>query len=116
LGFRRQSSTSQKTQSIIINGENQIFVSIASLWEMAIKINLQKLRLQKSLSQIIQILPEMEILVLNLHPNHILQVEKLDNFHRDPFDRLIIAQAIVENYTIISSDEQFLNYPVKLLV
>jgi PIN domain nuclease of toxin-antitoxin system len=105
---------SVNAKKMLTNGDNFIFISVASLWEMAIKINLGKLELSQPLSEIIRRLPELEIDVLTIHPNHVLEVEKLLLYHRDPFDRIIIAQAIGENMEIISSDEQFPQYPVNV--
>jgi PIN domain nuclease of toxin-antitoxin system len=105
---------SAMAKELLMNGDNFIFISVASLWEMAIKINLGKLELSQPLSEIIRRLPELEIDVLTIHPNHVLEVEKLLLYHRDPFDRIIIAQAIRENMEIIRSDEQFPQYPVNV--
>ena len=103
---------SAKASNLITNGDNTLWVSIASLWEMAIKLSINKLELTQPLDEIIRRLPEMEVSILTVQPEHVLVVEKLPLFHRDPFDRIIIAQAIVEKFEIISSDEQFPFYPV----
>jgi PIN domain nuclease of toxin-antitoxin system len=103
---------SPKVQNLLLDGNNSLVVSIASLWEMAIKINLNKLQLAHSLTEIIHRLPEIEISILPILTNHILELEKLDLHHRDPFDRIIIAQAIAENLEIISCDEEFAKYPI----
>ena len=103
---------SAKATKLITDGDNSLWVSIASVWEMAIKSSIKKLELTQTLEDIIKRLPEMEISLLPIQPDHILVVEKLPLLHRDPFDRIIIAQAIVEKLEIISSDEQFSLYPV----
>lgn len=105
---------SPKATALITDGTNSLRVSIASLWEMAIKSSIKKLELTQPLHEIIRRLPEMDISILAINPDHVLEVEKLPLLHRDPFDRIIIAQAIVEKHEIISSDEQFATYPIIL--
>ena len=106
------SRLSDKAGKLMTNGANTLWVSTASLWEIAIKASIKKLELAQPLYEIIRRLPEVDIFVLTIEPAHILAVEKLALFHRDPFDRIIIAQAIVENFEIISSDRLFNEYPV----
>ena len=94
---------------------NECYVSIASLWELSIKISSGKLDLQiefKDLENTIDIL-SLKLLPVNIM--HINEVFKLDFHHRDPFDRMIIAQSITENLTVISVDKNFSLYPIKLL-
>ena len=93
---------------------NILWISIASLWEIAIKVNIGKLELAEPLREILNKLPEVGISVLAIDPQHILEVETLELIHRDPFDRIIIAQGIAEDFEIISSDDVFKAYPVRL--
>jgi len=111
-GLEGNPRLSQKAQALMINEENTLWVSMASLWEIAIKVSIKKLELSRSLTEIIGRLPEMDISILTIEASHILAVERLQMLHRDPFNRVIIAQAIVENFEIISSDEAFSLYPV----
>lgn len=97
---------------IIRNPENDIYVSVASLWEMAIKKSLGKLQVDDALfseteAHGYQSLP--------IEPRHIHTLLALPHHHRDPFDRMLIAQAITENLTILSHDEWFAAYDVKLV-
>lgn len=103
------------TRKIIGDPDNTICLSIVSLWEIAIKINIGKLLLSSPLAEIIKNLDLMDINLLQIESQHILCLEKLEIIHRDPFDRLIISQAIVEDLTIISADEIFPSYPVKVI-
>jgi len=103
---------SQKAQSLMVDPANTLLVSIASLWEIAIKVNIGKLELARPLREIISKLPEADIAILPVESQHILEVEILALIHRDPFDRMIIAQAIAEKFEIISSDGVFVQYPV----
>jgi PIN domain nuclease of toxin-antitoxin system len=106
-------SLSQAAKQLIEDEDNNCFVSIASLWEISIKMNLGKLDIKGlSLSDFIREIDENDFLTLDIHRDHIIEIERLPLFHRDPFDRLIIAQAIVEKMVIISNDSAFDDYPV----
>ena len=84
---------------------------MASLWEMAIKSSLGKLQIQQSIEMIV---PQ-EVIILNIKLVHLKLVQKLPFHHRDPFDRLLIAQALSEQLTIMTDDEWFGNYEVELI-
>jgi PIN domain nuclease of toxin-antitoxin system len=88
----------------IKNQQNRCLTSIASLWEISIKHSINKLILKSSLEEIFKIIDLSFIEILPISRDHILQQSKLKFHHRDPFDRLIIAQAQVENLTIITKD------------
>ena len=97
---------------------NELFLSIASIWELAIKISSPKpqLTLTDPLDAYIAKWPA--IYQLNLLPiqlPHALYVVGLPNHHRDPFDRILIAQALVEGMTLVSGDSKFTSYPVTIL-
>jgi len=101
-----------KSKSALIeNAENKKFISIASLWEIGIKKSIGKLAVNQAISEL---LPD-EINILNINTSHIDKVTELPFHHRDPFDRIIIAQAIVENLTILTVDDNFKYYDVKIL-
>ncbi len=91
------------------------YVSIASLWEIAIKISLGKLELKTPYYQISKQLSENGFNILPVSFEDTLLVASLPFYHRDPFDRIIIAQAITNKLTVISKDEQFSNYSVKVV-
>lgn len=100
-------------KALIEDSSNRKFLSIASCWEIAIKIGLNKLDLGEPVSTF---LPR-ELLVnkfdlLHIELVHALHVEKLPRHHRDPFDRLLVSQSIIEKIAIVSSDEKFDSYGV----
>jgi len=105
----------RKTKAIIENKDNTSFVSIASLWEMGIKHSLGKLNLKTDLSLIFDLIDESGLNLLSITPSHILTNTTLDFHNKDPFDRLIIAQAQSEGFTVVSKDGLFKNYKIKLL-
>ena len=106
---------SQKAAKEIIDINNDCYLSIASLWEIAIKINIGKLILKTPFNDIIPFLIENNIEMLPVKFEHLQQLMTLELIHKDPFDRIIIAQAIAQNYTIIGDDKNFKYYPVKCI-
>jgi PIN domain nuclease of toxin-antitoxin system len=97
------------------NKSNGLFLSMASIWEMQIKIQLGKLKFSLPLEDVIKDQQKANnIQLLPIEFDHILRLEKLPLHHKDPFDRLLIAQAQVEDMTVISNDAWFMNYAVKL--
>lgn len=106
---------SKPRRQIIAAPQNYIFVSIASLWEIAIKISLGKLTLTKPLADVIKQIAVENIEILSIAPEHTLQVSVLPFHHRDPFDRIIIAQAQVENLPTMTADTEFAKYSVQIL-
>jgi PIN domain nuclease of toxin-antitoxin system len=100
---------SRKAKSLIENLENEIFVSIASWFEISIKVTIGKLELPDSLAETMARSSEDDITTIAIKESHIIAYQKLPlmDQHRDPFDRVIIATAISENYTIITSDPKF---------
>ena len=95
---------------------NEVYISVASAWEMQIKMQLGKLNLSKSWDEIIEVeLTNNGFEFLKADRPHIRVLDSLPFHHKDPFDRLLIAQAIHENLTLISDDPKFPSYPVTLL-
>lgn len=95
---------------------NTLVLSVASVWEMQIKSQLGKLNLDRPLAEIIesqQLINHVELLPVQLA--HVLALQHLLPHHKDPFDRLIIAQALAENLVIVSADPVFPRYPVAVL-
>lgn len=106
---------SVKAREAIENSSNTVFLSIASLWEIAIKISLGKLKTKQSLEKTIQQTHEQGIHILQISPAHTLTISSLPFHHRDPFDRMIIAQTIEEQMTVVSNDSVFDLYKIKRL-
>ncbi len=106
---------SRKAKNAIEDPNNICFVSTASLWEMSIKHSLGKLKLNENLESMFMLIEQSGFQLLPIFPNHLLKNARLESYHRDPFDRLIIAQAITENFTIITKDALFSAYRVDLL-
>jgi|WetSurMetagenome_2_1015567.scaffolds.fasta_scaffold132890_2 PIN domain nuclease of toxin-antitoxin system len=96
--------------NLIKNPNNNFFISIASLWEISIKTSLNKLNISGSYSSVIDDVVENNIEILPINFMHTVVQNKLPFHHRDPFDRMLISQAIVENMPIISRDSIFDRY------
>jgi PIN domain nuclease of toxin-antitoxin system len=106
---------SNKAKKEILKPSNSKFISIASIWEMAIKISLGKLKVNYQFQEIFKQIEENGFEILPIVFEHTLLVSQLEFYHRGPFDRIIIAQSISEDMTIISKDGNFDAYNVKLL-
>ncbi len=108
-------SLSPENIARIKNEANYCYVSIASIWEIAIKINLGKLEIKIGFGKIADFLIKNELKVLPIEFDHLQVLLKLELIHRDPFDRVIIAQGVSQDFTIITRDENFAHYPVKCI-
>lgn len=102
----------------VINGiknvNNKCFISIGSIWEMAIKSSLNKLELKSDFNKIVDLLIDNDIEILPITFKHIQVLTVLPFHHRDPFDRIIISQGISEQLIIITKDGSFKKYQVKV--
>jgi len=103
-------------RNFIIDINNELILSVASLWEIAIKASIGKIQLSQSFGQLIpEQLQNNGIEVLPIELKHLSAVIELPFHHRDPFDRLIIAQGIAEGLPLISNDTNFRKYAVEVL-
>jgi len=99
----------------ILDKHSLKFVSIVSAWEVAIKLTTGKLRLEGGLEEFFHIMDENGLQVLGIERAYLQKIQTLPFFHKDPFDRLLIATAIIENMTLISVDENMPKYEVSWL-
>jgi PIN domain nuclease of toxin-antitoxin system len=96
--------------------DNDLILSVASVWEMQIKLQLGKLKLKSSLDSLIESQQRANDLhVLPVELCHVLALSDLPSHHKDPFDRLLIAQAIAEDALLLSADAALSSYTVRLL-
>ena len=106
---------SDTVMNLLTNPNNIKLLSVASIWEMQIKSSLGKLDLKLSLDKIIEgQVKENDFEILPIFQNHVLYLEQLPLHHKDPFDRILIAQANCENAILISRDNIFQRYKVNL--
>ncbi len=106
---------SQSARNAIEDDANAKLVSLVSLWEMAIKMSLGKLQLRLPLAEVYQAISNNGFEILPIKFEHILQVAQLPFYHRDPFDRLLVSQALAEAISMCGQDNNFIKYGVKLI-
>ena len=107
---------SERALEAISDGANELLFSAASGWEIAIKAGLGKLEVPEDLTTYLRDqLSRNAITILPVYLDHALQVHDLPSLHRDPFDRLLVSQAIQEGVPVISADPQIALYPVGVI-
>lgn len=111
--FNGDEQLSFKAKKLIEDSKNIKFVSIASIWEVAIKIGLKKLVFDGNTNEIANLIEQNGFCILPISVEHTVTYESLELIHRDPFDRILIAQATVEKMTIITKDENIQKYKTK---
>jgi PIN domain nuclease of toxin-antitoxin system len=100
----------------VFAGSADLFLSTASIWEIVIKVQSRKLNLPGPAGPyVLRKLAENRISSLPTSLDHLLAVERLPMHHRDPFDRMLIAQSIEEDWPIITADPKFKQYPVQII-
>ncbi len=110
-----QAKLSPRALTALHDPANSVWFSVVSIWEMIIKSQLGKLTLQLPLPQIIAHQQANRLQVLAVSLAHVLAIEGLPPIHKDPFDRLLAAQANVEAAELVTADPIFAHYPVKVL-
>ena len=103
----------ESIKSKIIDINESCFLSVASLWEISIKNQIGKLTLGLSLEELFEYADRNRIEIIQISYEHLLTLSKLPINHNDPFDRIIISQAIAENLTLVSKDKGFKKYKIK---
>jgi PIN domain nuclease of toxin-antitoxin system len=104
-----------KWEPILCSPDHEIVVSIVSFWEMVIKRSIGRLEFEGSLDEFSRTMQEeLEISLLALEVPHLVRLETLPDHHRDPFDRLLIAQTIEMGAVAVTNDRAWRSYPVKI--
>lgn len=107
---------SPRAKRVIRDGKNEVFFSAASAWEIAIKAKLGRVTLPEDAERYIPAQLELNAFqVLPIRVQHALRVASLPDLHRDPFDRLLVAQALIEDLTVITKDRRLSGYSVRVL-
>ncbi len=110
--LENNSTLSDNARAAIIDGENLVFISSASVWEISIKKTLGKLKVPDNLTEEIKL---HRFTQLTMNFEHAQLAGELPDIHKDPFDRMLIAQAIIEKLTLVTRDSLFSKYDVNLL-
>jgi PIN domain nuclease of toxin-antitoxin system len=103
---------SQSARTVIADGNNLVFVSAAVIWEIQIKQALGKLKIPVNFRNV---LDQQAFELLDITVEHAYAVGKLPPYHRDPFDRILVAQAKVEKMTLVSHDNHIKKYKVPFI-
>lgn len=107
---------SSSARAAISEPSNAVLVSVATAWEMAIKASIGKLDLPAPVAEFFRSQLSLNwFTALPVMTGHALQVASLDHIHRDPFDRLLVATAMVEGIPLVTSDEEIRRYPVRTI-
>ena len=106
---------SKRAHDVMINNADALFVSMVTPWEITIKRSIGKIDVDDNASDILDLCDEYGLELLNITRNHVDELGKLPMIPRDPFDRLLIAQAISENMTIVTKDLIIPKYSVEVI-
>ena len=106
---------SRKVKMAIENPENEKFISVGSIWEIAIKISLDKFRFSKGFNHFLTLIEENGFAMIPITVEHALILSTLEFIHRDPFDRLLISQCKADNLVLATIDENIKKYQIKTI-
>ncbi len=109
--YQEPKKIKNSTIALINDRGNSVFVSDVVIWEMVIKTSLGKLKTLENLYKEI----ENDFDAMPIKTNHILGISSLEFIHHDPFDRLLIAQSVIENIPLITSDKQINRYDLQII-
>jgi len=114
--FAQPDKLSENVIEQIANESNELWFSVASVWEMGIKVSIGKLPLPEQIDNYVSTrMTQLGARSLEINASHALRAAALPLHHRDPFDRMLIAQAQVEDMILVSADSTFNQYEVSLL-
>jgi PIN domain nuclease of toxin-antitoxin system len=114
--FAQPEKLSENAIEQIVDETNEVWFSVASVWEMGIKVSIGKLPLPETINDYISTrMTQLGARSLEITASHALRVAALPLHHRDPFDRMLIAQTQLEDMTLVSADSTFNQYEVSLL-
>lgn len=112
--FNDYDKLSPKAKNILLDNTNELFISIVSAWEIAIKHSIGKLtEFPDGVKIFLAEIKVSPMEIVSVKPEYVEKVEELSLIHRDPFDRILIATALCEDMTIVTADENIHKYDVK---
>jgi len=107
------SNLSAKVKDVVLDVSATKYVSIVSAWEIAIKLGTKKLELIGGLPEFFRMIDDNGFFTLSVERDYLRQISTLPDYHKDPFDRLLISTAIVEDLTLVTIDENIHKYDVR---
>lgn len=99
----------QKTLSLLKSAD-EVYASTVNLWEIVVKHSIGKLKISFDVHDLVEIISQSGIEILSIKPEHALKLADLENYHKDPFDRLLISQSMVEPLHLLTSDSLIAQY------
>ena len=106
---------SSKTMEVIRLQDSQLFISIVTFWEIALKMNAGKLELGISLNTLFENVEKSGIAIISIKKEHLHRIQSLPLIHKDPFDRLLISTALFEEMILVTADENIQKYNINWL-
>lgn len=106
---------SARANQILNDASNDFYLSVVSLSEVTVKVQIGKLQIPQDLGAFLQRTLNRELMILPIQPEHVLNLSKLPLLHRDPFDRMLVAQSMSESVAILSSDRKLRQYEVEII-
>lgn len=114
LWFLEDNEALSKDAKKAMEESEHLYLSIASLWEIAIKKSIHKLKIEKSITELERICYDLQITILPIKPQYLERIQRLPMIHGDPFDRLMISTALEENLELITQDAKIAQYGIKV--
>jgi PIN domain nuclease of toxin-antitoxin system len=105
----------KRAKEFLETKDAELYLSVASLWELAIKTQIGKLTIPGTLEEFVARISKTQLRTLPIMPEHVLVVAKLPLLHKDPFDRILIAQSLSEAMPIMTSDHKISRYSVEVI-
>ncbi len=116
LWVMTQQTLSPQATTAFLDSQNQLYLSVVSYWEICLKVSIGKLTLVPNWTELVdEVIAVNGIRWLGIDKVHCQRLFVVPQLHSDPFDRLLIAQALTENMTFISADEKIRQYPIATL-
>ena len=101
-----------KAQAVLADRENELFLSVASIWELTLKRSVGRLHFTGPFAEVAE---AYQITLMPVRAEHVEKAEELPRFHKDPFDHMLVAQALVEDLVLVTRDEALARYPVPVM-
>ena len=111
--FNGSPSLSETAKQAILDPNNRISISVASVWELVVKINVGKLEFSGGVAGFLKLIDNNGFRLLNIASKHLIELERLPLHHRDPFDRILIATAISERLSFVTADRNMPLYSLQ---
>lgn len=116
IGFSDSYKLSTNTKKLLENPNNNLYFSLVNIWELTIKSSLNRLDFPVDVEKLRFGLLQNGLTELTINAQQIFEVKRLGSIHQDPFDRLLLAQAITENFYFLTVDEKILQYPYEFII